>query len=280
MDDTLKTLLTHRGIDTRSLRTMRAVMREYDGPRVPSFPLPSEARVPVSRFEVQYPVYTLEAPKTAIIPLWEGCRQVLQGSAYSAVLIGNICSLSRLWENLSTAPLPPHALAQALTIDAVQWLKEVVEDFLEGDDEISPYADAPSDPWADTQPWMTFTTAHLPEYAYSAGTLQLPHYVAILRTQENWQIPAYLGFGSFNGCPSPHIHAALHRYWADQHQSQIICVTADCIICELGNPIQTQEAAMKLAHEWIGYSQDNLVDTIDYQAASMLGSRYMFSWWD
>jgi hypothetical protein len=280
MDDTLKSLLSQQGIDIRSLRTMRAVMREYDGPQVPSFPLPLESSVPVTPFEAQYPVYTLEAPKSAIIPLWESCRHALRGSSYSAVLIGNICSLSRLWESLDTAPLPPQSIAQALRVDPIKWLKKVVADFLEGDEEFLPYDDSDRDSWAEAQPWVTLTSAHLPEYVSAGETLPLPHYIAIVRTQENWQIPAYLGFGRFNGCPPTHIHAAVHRYWADQHQSQIMCVTADSIICEIGMPIQTRDAAMQFAHEWVGYSQDNLVDTIEYQAASLLGSRYILSWWD
>lgn len=107
--------------------------------------------------------------------------------------------------------------------------------------------------------------------------------VGFVRIDEPWHLPAAMKYGSWNACPSPEEHCALHRYWEAEYGAEIVCMSHDVIECFVSRPPQTRAAALKLAWEQYWYCNDIVdqgCDTISVLAASLLKCRRWFFWWD
>jgi hypothetical protein len=107
--------------------------------------------------------------------------------------------------------------------------------------------------------------------------------VGLVPTREPWKVPAYLRYGDWNDCPSPAVHVALHRKWADQYGATIACVSSDVIECTVANPPTSREDAMKLAFEQFAYCGDIVhqgVGSVTELAATLLGGKTWYFWWD
>jgi len=98
-----------------------------------------------------------------------------------------------------------------------------------------------------------------------------------------WEVFAHLCFGAWNECPEPAIHVALAKDWHERFGARIITAHFDTVEFKVDRPVSTREDAMELAREFYAYCPD-IVDqgtgTIDSLAATMLGAKVWFFWWD
>lgn len=107
--------------------------------------------------------------------------------------------------------------------------------------------------------------------------------IGLIPTARSWEIPAYHRFGSWNDCPSPAIHAAFAREWSEKYGADLIVNTPDVIEFEVASPIASREEAIAVAEQQFRYANDIVYQgtrSIEGLAASLLGARYWFFWWD
>jgi hypothetical protein len=107
--------------------------------------------------------------------------------------------------------------------------------------------------------------------------------IGLIPTARPWEIPAYHGFGDWNECPSPSIHVAIAREWAERYGARLIANTSDVIEFEVERPISSREEALSVAELQYRYCSDIVhqgTETLDGLAASLVGARYWFFWWD
>jgi hypothetical protein len=107
--------------------------------------------------------------------------------------------------------------------------------------------------------------------------------LAICRTQDASEAPAYLRFGGFNDCPAPAIHVAYLRDWQKRFGAVAFGITSDVIELYLEQPIVDKQIVANLAREQYRYSPD-IVDqgtgTVERLALELWGSPGWFFWWD
>jgi hypothetical protein len=107
--------------------------------------------------------------------------------------------------------------------------------------------------------------------------------IGLIPTARSWEIPAYHGFGDWNACPSPAIHAAIAREWAERYGARLIANTSDVIEFEVARPIASRAEALSVAELQFRYCSDIVhqgMGTLDALAASLVGAKYWFFWWD
>lgn len=107
--------------------------------------------------------------------------------------------------------------------------------------------------------------------------------IGLIPTARSWEIPAFHRFGAWNDCPSPEIHVAIAREWAERYGARLIVNTADVIEFEIDAPIASREEAMSVAELQFRYCSDIVhqgTQTIEVLAASLIGAKYWFFWWD
>jgi hypothetical protein len=113
---------------------------------------------------------------------------------------------------------------------------------------------------------------------------KVPVYIAFVPTTQTYESAAYLQFGSFNNCPSPEVHVAIHKYWNEKYGFKPIAFSRDLIegVVPKGSVV-TEEEAMNLAFEMYLYCND-IVDqgtmTLEKLAESLIALRQWFFWWD
>lgn len=107
--------------------------------------------------------------------------------------------------------------------------------------------------------------------------------IGLVPTARSWEIPAFHRFGSWNDCPSSEIHVAIAREWAERYGARLIINTADVIEFEIDAPIASREEAISMAELQFRYCSDIVyqgTQTIEGLAASLIGAKYWFFWWD
>lgn len=138
----------------------------------------------------------------------------------------------------------------------------------------------PRGPWPeDVFPHQVPLTLVDPETGKPKGEVL----IGVFNTSKSWEVPAYLRFGSWNGCPSPAIHTALGREWAASHGARLIVNTRDVIEYEISKPIMERAEAIKVAEHQFRYCEDIVMQgagSIDALAAKLMGARYWYFWWD
>ncbi|MHA3774939.1 DUF4253 domain-containing protein [Verrucomicrobiota bacterium sgz303538] len=107
--------------------------------------------------------------------------------------------------------------------------------------------------------------------------------MGLFRVDESWKVFAKLAWGNWNACPAAEEHCAVHAYWGRKYGSQVVSVTGDIVQCIVANPPRDRNAAMALAREQYAYCGD-IVDqgceTLANLAASLLGAKVWYFWWD
>lgn len=107
--------------------------------------------------------------------------------------------------------------------------------------------------------------------------------IGLIPTVRSWEAPAFHKFGSWNKCPAPEVHVAIGREWAERFGARLIVNTADAIEYEVESPVGSREEAMEVAALQFRYCNDIVLqgaETLENLAASLLGARYWFFWWD
>ncbi|UJR82269.1 Hypothetical protein I5071_43340 [Sandaracinus amylolyticus] len=99
--------------------------------------------------------------------------------------------------------------------------------------------------------------------------------VALVPTRDPAEVPAWLAFGNWAGCPEPTVHVAMLTRWRERYGAEVVALGADVIELRVARPPADREAAMALAREQIAYAPDLLADgtrSIAQIAASRIGA--------
>jgi hypothetical protein len=110
-----------------------------------------------------------------------------------------------------------------------------------------------------------------------------PAAVLLIKVEHSYEVPAHLGFGGWNDCPSPELQVAVLREWHKEYNAVPACITGDVLECAVVKRPQTEGEAMKLAAEqWIFC--DDIVgqgtQTVRKLAVEIWRSPNWFFWWD
>lgn len=108
-------------------------------------------------------------------------------------------------------------------------------------------------------------------------------HIGLLEAAQPEDLFAKLGFGGWNDCPDPAVHVALHRYWREQFSSIPVAITSDVVECFVPKPPTAAAEVLNLAGEQYAYCYDIVeqgFETKSKLAASLLGAKVWYFWWD
>jgi Domain of unknown function (DUF4253) len=112
----------------------------------------------------------------------------------------------------------------------------------------------------------------------------LPEVIVVLvPVAEPALLALHLGYGDWNDCPSPVVHAAMARRWSTQYGAVPVALAGDVVEYRVARPVDTREQAIALALEHFAYCPDAILqgaETVERLAAELLGLRYWLFWWD
>jgi len=158
-------------------------------------------------------------------------------------------------------------LEEAAQVDIVEWLKS------KAPKSRSSWPKSPLPPVKTPSTLYDVLTNHLkPEIN-----------IAFVQVEHAWEVFAKLGYGDWNDCPPPHIHVALHKYWAEKFKSSPVAILSDIVECHAPQTLSIQKDALLLAREQYAYCYDIVeqgTGTIGKLASSLLGSTFWYFWWD
>jgi hypothetical protein len=110
-----------------------------------------------------------------------------------------------------------------------------------------------------------------------------PAAVLLIKVEHSYEVPAHLGFGGWNDCPSPELQVAVLREWHKEYSAVPACITGDVLECAVVKRPQTETEAMKVAAEqWI-FCDDIVTQgtqTVRKLAMEIWRSPNWFFWWD
>jgi hypothetical protein len=107
--------------------------------------------------------------------------------------------------------------------------------------------------------------------------------VALVPTAEPALVALHLGYGDWNDCPPPAVHAAVARRWSAAYGATPAAFAGDVVEYRVARPIATRDQAVELALAQFAYCPDIILqgtETIEGLAAELLGARYWSFWWD
>lgn len=100
---------------------------------------------------------------------------------------------------------------------------------------------------------------------------------------ESWKIFAHLRYGNWNECPPAPVHCALHKYWGEKYGTIVATAAFDTVEVLVQKPAATAKEAEELALQQYLYCND-IIDqgfgSFDALAASLLGAKTWWFWWD
>ncbi|RFP10613.1 MULTISPECIES: DUF4253 domain-containing protein [unclassified Duganella] len=194
-------------------------------------------------------------------------RAYAEGSGTYPFLIGGAVAVAKLKQMIE----PPAdggaaCIARARGFDLQAWLKEHA-------------------PARASWPKQAIAPQAAPQSLYEGlpGRLMDEIYIGLVTVDEPFELFARLGYGNWNGCPEPHIHAALHASWAERFEAEPLVVTDSVVECEVARPCAERAEALRLAREHTAYCDDIVeqgVGSTGKLASSLLASRYWYFWWD
>jgi hypothetical protein len=107
--------------------------------------------------------------------------------------------------------------------------------------------------------------------------------IAIVPVAEPALVALHLGYGSWNDCPYPIVHAAMARRWSASNGAVPVVFARDVVEYRVTRPIATREQALAIALEQFAYSPDIVLqgtETIEKLASDLIGKKHWFFWWD
>jgi hypothetical protein len=134
--------------------------------------------------------------------------------------------------------------------------------------------------WPDDDPGGMSLTIHTD---IGTGRVKPNVLLGLVPIEHPWHLPAALGYGAWNDCPEPAVHCAFHRSWQERFGAEITGMSADVVECVVARPPTDRAAVMNLAWEQYWYCQDIVEQgcgSISDLAATLLGSKYWYFWWD
>jgi hypothetical protein len=125
------------------------------------------------------------------------------------------------------------------------------------------------------------TTARAPvEIAFRTDPIDEPREreaarIVLLPTDKSWEAVLLLGFGHFNACPPPAVHAAWLRKWEEDHGARLTHLAPDAYRLEVERPPADATRAVAVALEHDRLSADERP-----AAELLLVSKNWSFWWD
>jgi hypothetical protein len=107
--------------------------------------------------------------------------------------------------------------------------------------------------------------------------------IALVPARNDWDVPAYLRWGSWNECPAPSEHVAILKRWSERFGAQLVAMTSDVVECHVPRPPRDREAAMTLAREQFAYCSDVVqqgMGSISALASILMNAPVWYFWWD
>ncbi|HZM77050.1 MAG TPA: DUF4253 domain-containing protein [Candidatus Limnocylindrales bacterium] len=112
-----------------------------------------------------------------------------------------------------------------------------------------------------------------------------PVMVVLLPTAHGWEVPRLIGYGGWNRCPPPDMHAAILKRWHNKHGADLVCLTRTGLELGLARPPRTREEALSLAWDYASYCYDGVdaiyqADSLAELAAGLIDAGVVYCWWD
>jgi hypothetical protein len=215
---------------------------------------------------------------------WEALRAASARTGWHPVVIGDEQGVEAVREGLDAedAPSVEDVLAEAARLEPERVLGEHrAEHLASGEGEV------PHEEWSDEDERITEEGAAEVRFHAGRDVLSgepLPEVaIALLPTRDGADAPAWLGLGGWNECPSAAEHVALLRRWRERWGAEVVAASGDTIELAVSEPPRDVGAARALAEEQYAYAPD-IVDqgtgSIERLAASLVGGRVWFFWWE
>jgi hypothetical protein len=95
-----------------------------------------------------------------------------------------------------------------------------------------------------------------------------------------WDTLALLGFGAFNDCPSPALHAAAFARWHSEYGARPLLIGQATIDAIVSKPPETLRALATLVSEQLAYAPDAASDGVLALAWALFQCGGWGFWWD
>jgi hypothetical protein len=220
---------------------------------------------------VALPVETVSVPGKSAVAERErlaqrpGVTPIIMGAPEDVELIAELLE--------APGEAPSQTLEKAAALDVETWLRERQASVFGGEP-------LPTGPWPGGQAEPGGLSVHLDVLSKKPKPEVL---IGLFPTPDAWKAPAFVRYGGWNECPEAHVHVALHRRWHELHGARIACLSGDIVECLVDRPPATREAALALAREQYLYCPDIVdqgVETVENLAATLLGGKVWYFWWD
>lgn len=236
-------------------------------------PHSDEAR---ARMLAALPYPRVEVPGALALAEWERLRA--EGRGWP-VIVGNDEQLEAIAELFSlydeaAFPTPAAILAEAATLSLPEVLAQRVD--ADPDWPAPPLGEWPA-PGAVGRNGLTVASEIL-----SGKPFPRVH-ILLIPTAHGWEVPAYLRWGGWNGCPAPAEHVAALRHWHERFGVEPIGLHLDTLNLRAVRRPADRAGALALAREHYSYCPDVVdqgVGSLSALAALLLADDWWFFWWD
>lgn len=186
-------------------------------------------------------------------------------TGFHPILVGDQADYDRILEGIEEGPLPETILAEAMEIDATQLLAGGSEE----------PTDNPRDDTINAAGYRGIIT-HLD---HSTGEPKSRVLIRNFKAPASWQAFAEMAWGGWNSCPSPKVHCAIHRYWAERYGATVISITSSEVQCMVTNPPTDYESALRLAREHFAYCS-HIAKSVGALAHNLINAKYWYFAWE
>lgn len=186
-------------------------------------------------------------------------------TGYHPILVGDPDDYDQILEGIEEGPLPEVTLDDSLQFNPSQLSNEDDEESV-----ANGYDDA-----VDVAGYRGVIT-HLDR---STGEPKPRVLIRNFKVPAAWHAFAEMAWGGWNSCPSPKVHCAVHRYWAERYGATVISITSSEVQCLVANPPTDYESALQLAREQMAYCS-NVAESVAALARNLINAQYWYFWWD
>lgn len=245
-------------------------------------------------------VYRIIVPYEQVLSTWKALRNLVELTGYWPVILATEPEMERIPEQMKdyhreikdiaggrkTLNSVSRIVELAYKVDIADWVRKEIELISEDMKIMGEQFDFRHSEWPedivinledDADP---YDKIELPWYSSEQPEPNI--YIGLFPTRQSWQIPAYLRFGAFNGCPHPDEHVAFLKHWDDQYGIEVVVMGADEIQVHVSSPPPSREQALILAREQLLYNRElDWSDTsLEEMASRLMKSHLWFFWWD
>ena len=232
-------------------------------------------------------VYSLSSSGEQAVSLWQKLREVVSQTKHWPILIGDDDAIKLFVENVENiedeASSTIELVEKGLSLDAIKWLQKRDEERK---------ADWEED--ADENEDLSRESGEWPEDVQASNQFAVPLdittgkplknvFLALVPTQNFWEVPAIVSFGGWNWCPHPEEHVCMMKHWYEAYGAELVSLSGDTLEMKVLRPPSNREFALELAREQFIYCDDIVTQgtqTIENLAASLLNGTVWFFWWD